>query len=356
MKNLVVATLLLPALLILGLANLALAYTSASKHLDHPDDWYRGDEAKRMAASVLSYQSPRGAWPKNIDTATQPYTGAKENLDGTFDNGATTFELRFLARMINANPDEAAYKQAFFKGLDHILEAQYANGGWPQFHPPGDGYHRYITFNDGAMARVMFVLDEIIKKPQEYDFVPEAKRQAAKAAWDKGIDAILECQVKVDGKLTAWCSQHDEKDFSPRPARTFEPVSLTASETIGIVHVMMAVEKPGPQIIAAVDAAHEYLNEVKLTGIRVEDRPTEGTPRGFERYVIEDSSAPPLWARFYEIGTNKPIFCDRDGVIKYKLSDIGIERRTGYKWYGTWPKAFLTTEYPEWKKKVSGHQ
>src|SRR5688500_14669647 len=80
------------------------AYTSASKHLDHPDEWYRGEQAKRMADSVLSYQSPRGAWPKNTDTATQPYTGAPENLDGTFDNGATTFELRFLARMASANP------------------------------------------------------------------------------------------------------------------------------------------------------------------------------------------------------------------------------------------------------------
>src|SRR4029434_2615738 len=62
-------------LLVLGLlANVSLAYTTASKHLDHPDDWYKSDEAKKMADSVLSYQSPRGAWPKNIDTATQPYT------------------------------------------------------------------------------------------------------------------------------------------------------------------------------------------------------------------------------------------------------------------------------------------
>jgi PelA/Pel-15E family pectate lyase len=261
--------------------------------------------------------------------------------------------MRYLGRLAGVTKD-AKHIKSYLKGLDYILDAQYDNGGWPQSHPPGEGYGRYITFNDGAMARIMFVLDEIRKKPQQYAFIPADKRQAVQAAWNRGIQCILKCQVKVDGTLTAWCSQHDDKDFSPRPARTFEPVALTASESIGIVHVLMAVEKPGPEIIAAVDATRDYLDKVKLSGIRIEDKPTEGTPRGFERYVIEDPSAPPQWARFYEIGTDKPVFADRDGVVKYKLSEIGIERRTGYKWYGTWPRAFLTTEYPEWRKKVSG--
>ena len=50
---------------------------------------------------------------------------------------------------------------------------------------------------------------------------------------------------------------------------------------------------------------------------------------------------------------NKPVFVDRDSVVKYKLSDIGIERRTGYKWLGTWPKNFLEQEYAEWKAAVA---
>jgi PelA/Pel-15E family pectate lyase len=49
--------------------------------------------------------------------------------------------------------------------------------------------------------------------------------------------------------------------------------------------------------------------------------------------VIKDESASPLWARFYEIETNRPFFCDRDGVRKYDLKDIGSERRNGYGWY-----------------------
>ena len=50
---------------------------------------------------------------------------------------------------------------------------------------------------------------------------------------------------------------------------------------------------------------------------------------------------------------NKPVFMDRDSVVKYKLSEIGIERRTGYKWLGYWPKNFVTREYPEWKAKLA---
>ena len=45
-----------------------------------------------------------------------------------------------------------------------------------------------------------------------------------------------------------------------------------------------------------------------------------------------------LVPHFYEIGTNRPIFSDRDGVPKRELADIGYERRNGYAWYGNWPQ------------------
>ncbi|MHC1766706.1 MAG: pectate lyase [Verrucomicrobiia bacterium] len=49
--------------------------------------------------------------------------------------------------------------------------------------------------------------------------------------------------------------------------------------------------------------------------------------------MAKDPSAPPLWARFYEIKSNRPFFCDRDGVVKYEVEEIGGERRKGYSWY-----------------------
>jgi pectate lyase len=336
-------------------ASRAFAYTSVANFLDKPDAWYGSDEAKHKADIVLTWQAELGGWPKNTDTGTEAYQGDRKKLEGTFDNGATTFELRYLARVYTATKDDPRserYKAAFDKGLEHILGAQYPNGGWPQYSPPGKSYNRYITFNDGAMARLMFLLRDIAKDEKGYfSFVPAETKQKCRAAWDKGVDCILKCQVKENGKPTVWCAQHDEKTLEPRPARTFEPVSLSGSESIGVVHVLMNVENPDARVIAAVDGAHDWFEKVQIQGIKVEDRPTPGTPKGFERYVVKDPSAPPMWARFYEIGTNKPIFSDRDSVIKYDLSEIGIERRTGYKWLGYWPKNFLEKEYPEWKAK-----
>ena len=74
-----------------------------------------------------------------------------------------------------------------------------------------------------------------------------------------------------------------------------------------------------------------------------------GSPKGFERFVVEDPAAPTLWARFYEIGTNRPIYSGRDGVIKRSLAEIEHERRVGYAWLGDWPRTLSEKEYPAWK-------
>src|SRR5688500_3732393 len=158
---------LISLLLLLSPAATAPADSTAAKHLRHPDDWYKTEEARRIADAVLSFQSPRGDWPKNTDTANAPYTGRPEDLKGTFDNGATTTELRYLPSMATSTADPR-YTNAFLKGLDHILAAQYANGGWPQSHPPGNGYARHITFNDGAMTRLMSFVREVANDDKAY--------------------------------------------------------------------------------------------------------------------------------------------------------------------------------------------
>ncbi len=56
---------------------------------------------------------------------------------------------------------------------------------------------------------------------------------------------------------------------------------------------------------------------------------------------------PPIWARFYEIETNRPFFCDRDGVKKYDVSEIGSERRNGYSWY-TSAGERMARAYADW--------
>ena len=100
------------------------------QYVTESDDWFRGEEGSRITANVLSHQSPLGSWPKNIDTTATLYTGDPSELHGTFDNGATTDELRFLAGAFSATKQDRC-KDAFVKGLDHIFKAQYPTGGWP---------------------------------------------------------------------------------------------------------------------------------------------------------------------------------------------------------------------------------
>ena len=231
-------------------------------------------------------------------------------------------------------------------------EGQYPNGVWPQSHSPGNGYHRHITFNDNAMVRLLEFVREVATG-EGYAFVEDARRKKAALAFDRGIGCILKCQIKVDDKLTAWCAQHDEIDFRPRPARSYELATLSGSESVGIARLLMSLDDPSPEVVRSVEAALGWFDTARLTGIRVASVKDENGPRGLNKVVVVDPTAPALWARFYAIETNKPVFADRDGVPKPGLADIGHERRNGYAWYGTWPRKLLEVEYPAWRKRVA---
>lgn len=313
--------------------------------------WFASAEGARIAANIRSHQAESGGWPKNGDTASKPFEGNRDALKATFDNGATRDELRFLARRAAAADDSAA-RDAFSKGLDYILEAQYENGGWPQFHPPGSGYHKYVTFNDGTMVGLMEFLREVAREDR-YAFVPQAKRDACRAAFDRGVACILKCQIREKGVRTAWCAQHDEKDFSPRPARTFELASASGGESVGIARLLMSLESPTAEVGESVECAVAWLKKVRISGIREVLVPDAAAPDGHDKVVVADPAAPPLWARFYELGTDRPIFVDRDGLPKYSLAEIGHERRNGYAWYVSSASSLLEKDYPTWKRRHS---
>jgi PelA/Pel-15E family pectate lyase len=317
--------------------------------------WYGSEDARRIADNVLLYQRDTGGWPKNIDMAAVLSDGAKAELltqkreiDSTIDNGATYTQLKYLARVYVAQADDR-YKQAFINGLEHLLKAQYANGGWPQYFPLHHGYYTHITYNDDAMVGVLELLRDIAKRKSPYSFVDNSLRVRASAAVERGIECILKTQVIVDGKLTVWCAQHDEVSFKPAAARAFEPVSLSGLESVGIVRFLMKIEHPSARVIDAVESAVAWFEKTRIDGFRWQETPTAN---GFERVLIRDAKSGPLWARFYEIGTNRPIFIGRDSVIHYDVSQIEAERRNGYRWYTDDPEKLLKMDYQIWKTKL----
>lgn len=303
------------------------AIASPAVYLDKPDGWFRSPEGETITARVLSWQSNHGSWPKNVDTTRKEFTGDRKSITGTFDNKATTDELRYLARAFRATKEKSC-EDAVLRGIDHILEAQYPNGGWPQYFPLSKKYHRHITFNDGCMIRLMEFLREVSTE-DEFKFVDSRRRRAAAKAVERGIECIVKCQVVVKGRPTVWCAQHDEVTLAPAKARAYELESLSGGESAGILRFLMSLEDPSREVIRAVNAGVAWFESAKLEGIRIAK--VDG-----ELQVVEDASAPPIWARFYEIETNRPIFCGRDGVAKYSLAEIEAERRAGYSWYGNW--------------------
>jgi PelA/Pel-15E family pectate lyase len=305
-----------------------------------PDAWYRGPEGIKVAANIRSHQSRLGDWPKNVDNSAEPYHGDPAAIKGTFDNGATVGELRFLARAYRATHDDKN-RDAFLNGLDHVLAAQYPTGGWPQLSPPGKGYHRHITFNDNTMVNLLALVRNVAAD-DDFRFVDQVRRGAAQKAFEAGIACILKCQVKVDGTLTVWCAQHDEITLEPRPARTFEPVSLSGAESAELLLLLMSLERPSPEIVRAIEAGARWFEKVKLTGVR--EIKVDGDKR-----IVSDPAAPTLWARFYEIPSMRPIFSGRDSQIKYDIAQIEPERRNGYAWYGGWGSK-VAAGYEKWEK------
>ena len=325
----------------------------SSDVLDHDAAWYASSEARALADSVIQYQSPQGGWPKSTNLAVPPRTPDDIPPPGrgranSLDNEATTLPIAFLARMANAT-GEAKYRNSFLRGVDYLLAAQYPNGGWPQFWPLRDGYYSRITYNDGAMIRAVTILRYVAGGQAPYDIVDASRRRRAADAVAHGIDCILKTQIKQDGKRTAWCAQHDEKTLKPAWARAYEPPSLSGGESVGIVRFLMLIEEPTPEVVAAIEGAVAWFRSVAMKGVRHES--IRGNDGRRERRLVPDPDAPPLWARFYELRTNRPLYLDRDSVFRYDFTEISYERRSGYSYHGTWAASLLTTEYPAWRQK-----
>ena len=194
------------------------------------------------------------------------------------------------------------------------------------------------------MIGVMELLTDVAERRPPLAFVDGERRARSRAAIERGLSCILETQIIEAGRPTVWCAQHDERSLLPAPARSYE---LRLEERLR-------------------ERGHRALSD--------DARPAQpgGGPRGGggRRLVSSgsscaasaswtatatgwssaDASAPPLWARFYELETDRPFFCGRDGVVKYTLAEIEQERRVGYAWYVETPRRLLE-RYPRWRAR-----
>ncbi|HUD30762.1 MAG TPA: pectate lyase [Novosphingobium sp.] len=337
--------------------------------LDRPATWYASAEARKVAAAIVSFQTPAGGWGKNMDRTGParvpgeswvPYenlpANAREDIVspspewryvGTIDNNATLDEMRFLARVQAQWPGKGGEpaRGAFLKGLGYLLEAQFPNGGWPQVYPLQGGYHDALTYNDDAMAQVLSLLGEVAGRKGDFAFVPPAQAAKAKAAYDSGIAVILATQVRIGGRATGWSQQHDALTLAPVGARNFEPAALSSNESARLLVLLMQQPSPSPKAVAAV---HDGIAWLRSAGMR--DKAWTAAPDGSGisgKHLVDKPGAGPIWARFYDMKTLRPIFGDRDRSIHDAVNEISLERRNGYSWFGSGPGGAIAM-YESW--------
>src|SRR5690606_75613 len=111
-------------------------------------------------------------------------------------------------------------------------------------------------------------------------------------------------------------------------ARAYELASFSGAESANIVFLLMDIKNPSKEIVNAVKGAVNWFETHKIEGVSLKSViNSEGLK---DVIVIEDKNSSPLWARFYDLETELPFFCDRDGIKKNSLAEIGYNRRTGY--------------------------
>lgn len=306
------------------------------------------DSTRRVLDAMLTFQTPSGGWSKHIDFTKGPRQPGQsffsENESwhyiATIDNGSTTSELRFLMDRARAEPRVHA---AVERGIRYLLAAQFPNGCWPQVWPLQGGYHDNATFNDDAIIEVMRLLDDVGRGTAAH---LSAKTRAESAgAVQRAVQCVLRAQVMVDGHLTVWGQQHDPLTLTPTSARSYELTSLTSKESAGVVDFLMSHTALDARIPAAVDAATAWFERVRIAGMR----------NAGKNGLVPDATAGPLWARMYEIGTNKPIFSNRDGIKRYDFQQL-TDRREGYGWYSDQPARTLA-RYKKWStRRPTTHQ
>ena len=299
-----------------------------SDYLKKSADWFGSQEALTVADNCIRRQvQGEGGWQKGMMT---DHTG--DWAHSTIDNDATTSQIRFLMRAYQQTKQQK-YLDCAMRGVDCLFKMQYSNGGFMQvLNTPGT-YHAHITLNDGAYLHVLSIMKEMSKKTGDFTAVSDAYAQKAAESLEKGIQCLLDMQIVNNGVKTAWCQQHDENTLAPAAARAYELPSTCTSESAGVIQFLYkeAQETGRSDLVESVNAAIQWFKKVQLNGIAF-------VKQGDDKVVVQDPNASPLWARFYELNTDRPLFSDRDSSVHYNVAEISQERRTGYAWYGNWGK------------------
>lgn len=344
------------------------AFADGIKHWQdrHGKDYarYAPDQVAEIADNILLYQRDNGAWIENRDPARildanekAALIAEKSEARGSFDNRNIYSQVEYLAAAFGRT-GKIAYRDAAARGLRYLLAQQIDGcGGWPHTVPGTTTYHGYITIADEVTSGLLRLLRKVSAGAVPFEYLDSQARASAKAALDRGDECVLKLQVVQNGTLTGWAGQYDPHSLRPAQGRAFELPSIVSQETVEMLRYLMSIERPSAAQIQAVEGAVEWLRRSQIKGMRLEkvmlEKPVQYTYHvaTFDYRLVDDASAPPLWARFYDLEDNSVVLANRDSVRVKQFSEIHPERRSGYGWFGTWPAELLEKEYPAWRAR-----
>ena len=269
-------------------------------------------EAARRAGRALVWgQRTVGGWDHRVDVShLAPDAAEPERRKGrcTLDDNITQGPIDFLMDL-DRTLDEPWLEGGVRLGLAYLLEAQFDSGAWPQWYPLRGGYHDYYTFNDNTINDCIRVLVDAHRQYGRAECLAGARR---------GGDFII--ASRLADPQAGWAQQYSH-DMKPAWARAFEPPAVCSAATARNIRTLvdLAVHTRDAKYLKPIPAALAWLERSKLKA--------------------------DTWARLYELGTNKPIYGDRDRKVHYTLEEISGERRTGYSWQGGYGVASAAAYY-----------
>jgi PelA/Pel-15E family pectate lyase len=330
----------------------------------HGSDYarYAPDDVTAIAGNILLLQHNNGGWIENRDPARilsaeekAAALAEKTSPDFSFDNRNIYTQVAYLMAAYEQT-GRKDYRDSALKGLDLILSQQMkACGGWPHTVPAKQSYHPKLTIADEVTSGNLHLLRQIKESAYPFKSIDETRRDQSSDSVAKGEACLLKLQVRQKGQLTGWAGQYDPVSLAPSGGRSFELPAIVSQETVEVLRYLMTISDPSPEVVASIEGAVAWLKRSRIDGVRLETF-TLPTPVKYDyhtatidRRLVADPSAPPLWARFYDLDDNSVVLANRDGKRAAVYSDIHPERRSGYAWYGEWPATIINVEYPHWK-------
>ena len=326
---------------------------------------YEPEQVQEIADNILLMQRDHGGWIQNQDPMrifteadTEKYLSQKSEAYGSFDNRNIYTQIAYLMGAYERVGDER-YKAAALKGLDYLLEHQIETcGGWPHSVNGDQRYYPLLTIADEVTSGPLILLQDMAEGNWPYESLDEATRARTKQALDRGLQCVLDLQIRQGDELAAWAGQYDPVTLEPAMGRTFELPSMAVDESVSMLRYLMSIEDPPEEVRAAIEGGVNWLKKVAIHGTRLEqyDLPEPVEYRyhttTFDRRLVPDADAHLLWGRFYDVNDNFVVLANRDSIRVYDYQDITQERRTGYNWYGVWGNDLIETDYPAWQCRI----